>query len=46
MELLLAFALFILLDYAALRWGTDSRDGFADDRPPRAALTARRPGLF
>jgi hypothetical protein len=28
MELVLILALVVLLDYAALRWGYDSRDGF------------------
>jgi hypothetical protein len=28
MELLLILALVLLLDYAAARWGYDSRDGF------------------
>jgi hypothetical protein len=28
MELVLILVLMVLLDYAALRWGFDSRDGF------------------
>jgi len=32
MELLLILALVLLLDYAANRWGVDSRDGFRSGR--------------
>ena len=39
MELLVFVVLLVVLDYAALRWGHDSRDGFA-------GLTRRRGGRF
>jgi hypothetical protein len=29
------------LDYVALRWGVDSRPGFADDRKPTGKLAIR-----
>ena len=32
MELVLILALMLLLDYAANRWGFDSRDGFRSAR--------------
>jgi hypothetical protein len=41
MELLLVIGLFLILAAAAVCWGCDSRDGFAESRPTR-----RRPGLF
>lgn len=37
----LVIAVLAALDYAALRWGVDSRPGFDDDRAPSRILTVR-----
>jgi len=37
----LVVAVVAALDYAALRWGVDSRPGFADGRKPTGKLALR-----
>jgi len=37
----LVIAVLAALDYAALRWGVDSRTGFEDDRRPSWILSTR-----
>ncbi|MBI2777671.1 MAG: hypothetical protein HYX57_10485 [Chloroflexi bacterium] len=37
----LVIAVLAALDYAALRWGVDSRVGFEDGRAPTGALAIR-----
>lgn len=37
----LVFAVLAALDYAALRWGVDSRIGFEDGRKPTGRLSVR-----
>jgi len=37
----LVIAALAALDYAALRWGVDSRPGFEDGRTPSRTLTVR-----
>ena len=37
----LVFAALAALDYAALRWGVDSRIGFEDGRKPAGILSLR-----
>jgi len=37
----LVIAALAALDYAALRWGVDSRIGFEDGRRPAASLSVR-----
>jgi hypothetical protein len=37
----LGIAAFAALDYAALRWGVDSRIGFPDGRKPTDILSVR-----
>jgi len=37
----LVIAAVAALDYAALRWGVDSRPGFADGRKPTGKLAIR-----
>jgi hypothetical protein len=38
MEVLICMALFLLLDYAALRWGYDSRDAFAEPKQYHSSI--------